>query len=243
MDKGNKLPNQFFRKELKNEIHAALQGFEDISGLDHSGLKGRIREIVAERLLKPILPPGVEIGSGKITDDKGNLSAETDLIIYNRMTLPPLIYGYSTGLFPVEACIFAIEVKSILTATELQDSLKKVKRLKTLHQQPSRIIPLLFAFNSDLKGKHITEIDRYRKYDNSATPLIRAICIPRHGYWFFNNPNKPDKHWLCGNATGDFDEVIDFIGGVANTIHSQLLKMGQQYYGRYIIERRPAKKE
>jgi len=129
------MANQLIRNEVIKEVFSALKAFSDIGDMDHSGLKGCIREIIAEKLLKPILPPGVEIGNGKITDSFGNLSSESYIIIYSRQTLPPLIYGHATGLFSVEACIYSIEIKSILNASEIKDSLKKVRRLNALKQK------------------------------------------------------------------------------------------------------------
>jgi len=76
------LSNKIFRNELEKEIQAAMKSYEDAADLDHLGLRGRVREIVTEKLLSPILPPGIEIGTGKITNSKSNFSAETDLIIY-----------------------------------------------------------------------------------------------------------------------------------------------------------------
>lgn len=253
------MPSQLLRNEIKKEVISALQAYADISDLDHSGLRGRIREIITERLLKPILPPGVEIGTGKITDSLGNLSAETDIIIYSRLTLPSLVYGYSTGLFPVEACIYSIEVKSVLTASELKDSLKKVKRLKALKYlnsfyplnfinpigpPSSFVIPALFAFSTDLTQDGLGEIERYKKYDNNAdtAPLIPVLCIPKRGYWWFKS-DEPGKKWIFHLPTSDFDEIIDFIGGLANTIPVEIIKKGQPYYGNYIIQPRPFNKE
>jgi hypothetical protein len=257
--RGKKLANQILRNEIKKEVMRALQSFADIDDVDHSGLKGRIREIITEKLLKPILPPGVETGYGKIIDSQGNQSAETDIIIYSRLTLPPLIYGHSTGLFPVEACIYSIEVKSLLNATEIQDTLKKVRRLKSLRYlnsfyplnfikpigpPSSFVIPALFAFGSDLSDDGISEIERYRKYDPNAdtAPLVPVICIPRKGYWWFNN-NEPDKQWFHHQPNQDFDEIVDFIGGLANTIPIEIIKKGQPSYGNYIIQSRPFSKE
>ncbi len=253
------MANQLLRNEMRKEIASALQAFADIGSIDHSGLRGRIREIITEKLLKPILPPGVEIGTGKITDSLGHLSAETDIIIYSRLTLPPLVYGHSTGLFPVEACIYSIEVKSTLTAAELKDSLEKVRKLRSLKYlnsfyplnfinpigpPSSFVIPALFAFSSDLVLDQLSEIERYRKYDSNAdsAPLIPVLCIPKRGYWWFK-PDEPDKKWICHPPTSDFDEIIDFIGGLANTIPIQIIKKGQPQYGNYIIQPRPFNKE
>lgn len=253
------MANQLIRNEVKKEVLSALRAFADIDAIDHSGLKGRIREIITEKLLKPILPPGVEIGNGKITDSFGNLSAESDIVIYSRQTLPPLIYGHATGLFPVEACIYSIEIKSMLTASEIKDSLSKVKRLHTLKYREtfyplnfvkpigppsSFVIPALFAFSTDLAEDGLTEIDRYRKYDLNAdsSPLIPIFCIPKRGYWYFKSDEK-DKKWIHHAPTSDFDEIIDFIGGIANTIPIEIIKKGQPYYGYYIIEERHYNRE
>ncbi|MBW2738156.1 MAG: hypothetical protein JRE64_04755 [Deltaproteobacteria bacterium] len=253
------MANQLIRNEVIKEVLSALKAFADIGDMDHSGLKGRIREIIAAKLLKPILPPGVEIGNGKITDSFGNLSAESDIIIYSRKTLPPLIYGHATGLFPVEACIYSIEIKSILTASEIKDSLNKARRLNALRYREtfyplnflkpigppsSFVIPALFAFSTDLSEDGLTEINRYRKYDANAdsNPLIRIFCIPKRGYWWFK-PDEPGEKWIHHTPTSDFDEIIDFVGGIANTIPIEIIKKGQPYYGHYIIEPRSFNKE
>lgn len=253
------LPNQLFRSEIRKEVNSALQGYADIAGIDHFGLRGRIREIITEKLIKPILPPGVEIGTGKITDSLGHLSAETDIIIYSRRILPPLIYGHSTGLFPVEACVYSIEVKSLLTASELQDSLEKTKKLKALRYlhsfhplnflnpigpPSSFVIPALFAFSTDLDRDGISEIERYKKYDSDAdsAPLIPVLCIPTRGYWWFKS-DEPGRKWIFHPATADFDEIIDFIGGLANTLPLEIIKKGQPYYGNYIMQPRSSNKE
>lgn len=252
------MANQIFRNEIKKEVIAALQSYANIRELDHPGLKGRIREIITSKLLKPILPPGVETGTGKIVDSQGNQLAETDIIIYSRSILPPIVYGHSTGLFPIEACIYSIEVKTTLNATEIKDALKKVNQLSKLKYldvihpmnfvkpigRPSLIIPALFAFSSDLEMEASSEIDRYRKYDQDADikPRIPVICIPKRGYWWFKY-DEPDKKWIHHSPTQDFDEIIDFIGGIANTIPRQILEKGIPHYGHYIIQQRPFTKE
>lgn len=234
------MSNEIFRNELIKEIQAAIRAYEDAAMLDHPGLRGRVREIVTEKLLKPILPPGIEIGTGKITDSKNNFSAETDLIIYSRLTLPPLIYGHSTGVFPVESCLYAIEVKSQLNATELKSSIDKFKRLRSLQYLESFyplnfvnpigpacsfVIPALFAFSTDLSESGKTEIERYRENDETAdiSPIIPVLCVPGRGYWWFKG-NEPDKKWIHHPPSENYDEVIDFIGGLANTIPVEIIK-------------------
>jgi len=58
----------------------------------------------------------------------------------------------------------------------------------------------------------------------------------RHwGHWWFNK-NEPDKKWIYHSPTQNFNEIIDFIGGLANTIPIKIFKKGQPHYGFYIMQ-------
>lgn len=137
------MPNALIRDEFMSRVGAALTRANYFAQLDHSGLTGRAREIFVKDLLKPILPPYVELGSGKIADSEGNLSAEVDVVIYSTATLPPLLLEAEFGVYPAEACVYAIEVKSTLTAAQLEDAIKKHRDLRKLryfvfyHKRPS----------------------------------------------------------------------------------------------------------
>lgn len=252
------MPARLIRDRFISLIKKALHDYRSSENLDHAGLRGRVREIFAESLLHPILLPGSDIGTGKITDSHGNLSAETDLVIYSHNTLPPYLYAYTTGVFPVESCIYSIEVKSKLTATELRTSIDKMAQLKQLRylysyypwniSAPfgpacSSVIPALFAFTSDLSKDGKTEIDRYRELDpgTDSSPIINTICIIGRGYWRFEI-KQDHKSWIFYPPTSEYDEVLDFISGIANTIPREIWKKGRPEYGNYISKNRPTQK-
>jgi hypothetical protein len=65
------------------------------------------------------------------------LSHETDVVIYSAATLPPLLLEAGFGVYPAEACIYAIEVKSTLTADQLRDAIGKHRALRQLRYLPS----------------------------------------------------------------------------------------------------------
>ena len=244
------MPSKLIRDEFISSINLALRRYESSAGLDHAPMVGRVREIFTENLLKPILYPGTEIGTGKIVDSLGNVSAETDLVVYSRNTLPPYVYGHSVGVYPVESCIYAIEVKSKLTANEVKTSIQKVHKLRQLKclysfyplnfTQPygpacTFTIPVLFSFSSDLSETGKTEIERYRELDPDAntSPAFPVICVAGRGYWRFET--KRDKPcWIHHPPTGDHDEIIDFISGISNTIPEQVWMRGHPRYGHYI---------
>src|SRR5258708_2965336 len=128
-----RMANQLFRDRLCANIDCCLREAENCSRLDYPGLIGNVRQIVVEHLLLPLLPEGVRIGTGKITDSNGNLSAETDVIIYDRRSVPPLMYDEKSGVFPIESVYYAMEVKSVLTPEEFESSIDKGAKLRSLH--------------------------------------------------------------------------------------------------------------
>ncbi len=249
------MPSKLLRNEYISKITNALNRSVSASRLEHRGLEGRVREIFAEELLKPILYPGTEIGTGKIIDSVGSVSAETDLVIYSRNTLPPYVYGHDVGVYPIESCIYAIEVKSTLTAQEIKSSISKIAQLRKLKHlysfyplnfvQPygppyTTTIPILFAFSSDLSPTGKNEIDRYRENDPAAntSPSFPVICVAGRGYWRFET-KRQNPSWLFHPPTTEHDEIIDFISGVSNTIPEQVWMRGHPRYGNYISLERP----
>lgn len=249
------MANDIFRDEFRTRVRTALERARSAALLDHSGLVGRAREVFVKDLLKPILPPYVELGSGKIGDSEGHLSAEVDVVIYSAATLPPLLLDTGFGVYPSEACIYAIEVKSTLTAELLRDAIEKQRRLQQLQYLPSvvnhvykpiggpspPVIPALFAFGTDLIEKD--ELARYRELDSDANtrPAIPVLCVAGRGYWWFK-PNEPAEKWINHLPTEDNEEVIDFLAGVANTIPDQVIFKGRPRFGHYILRPREFRK-
>jgi len=154
-----------------------------------------------------LLPPHIAIGKGKIVDQVGNQSAEIDVVIYDRSVLPALLYDDAgLGIFPVEACLYAIQVKSTSSRENLLDVVSKGKSLADLvhlreacggRGNPVRpVIPAYFAFKSDLRpptgGSEIPEMERWReqhapaefqyedvfmKPGNQCPSLLFACCV------------------------------------------------------------------
>ncbi len=243
------MANEIIREEFLNKVRTVLASARSIGAIDHTGIRGEARENFVQNLLSPILPPYVEFGSGKIGDSKGNYSAETDVIIYSRQTLPPLLLGSNLGIYPVEGCIYAIEVKSKLTAKEVQTTIEKFLKLRDLFYLPpalderykdagsvSRVIPLLFAFDTDITKGEKSELERYMELDLQANsdPMIPVFCVAGRGYWWFKRENELDKRWVTHLPTENNDEVIDLIGDIADTIPQEIIAKGKPQLGGYI---------
>lgn len=241
------MAKQFYRDRLINNIKHALGEARNASKVEHSGMRGRIREIAASDIFSPMLPGGFEIGTGKICDRDGRQSLETDLVIYNRSILPPILYSERDGLFPIEACFYSIEVKSSITAKEVKDAVQKGQRILELRSATEvadydpgtlvvhkSVLLALCGFGSDLKESGMTEIERYAKYDPNwnTNPILRVICVAGRGYWYFR---FDDSRWMFHPATESYDEVIDFVGGICNSLSTNLDTRKGQRLGYYLI--------
>jgi hypothetical protein len=132
------MANDIFRARLVAAIGNAIREAENASLHEHFGDRGTIRQIVLERLIRPLLPMSFDLGTGTIVDALGQKSGQTDIVVYSREILPRILYSERDGVFPVEASLFAIEVKSRLTADEVRDAIGKAERINNLAYMSGR---------------------------------------------------------------------------------------------------------
>jgi hypothetical protein len=239
------MANTLLRNEALRVVAGAVHAARDARAVNHHGLRGRVRELALGGIIQPFLPGGFEVATGIIVDAEDRQSAQTDGIIYNRRVLPPFLISQVEGVFPIEACFYSVEVKSVLTARELEDTLDKARTLATLRYLPGHyvngrrvphplnpVVPVLFAFDSDLRAD--AEIERYQRIHPAwrTERLIRAICVVGKGYWFFGGPDP--ERWQRMAPTPAHDEVVCLVGGIANTLPDSLAARGNPRYGNYI---------
>lgn len=153
--------NQHYKKLAESIIHFAISRSNDVSELNHSGLKGRAREIFAKNLLTPFLSPNVGICTGIVVDSQGGSSRQIDIIVYDKTLIPSLMFTNEEGIVPIESVLATIEVKSKLTREELLKSVQNSHSVKNLIAkftevmteipEKSSTICCVFSFSSDSK--------------------------------------------------------------------------------------------
>lgn len=229
-----------YKELLRSRVESAInQARVTQSYIEHNGLKGEIIEILIKELFRPLLPADIGVASGQIIDSKGKISKQQDVVIFDQSILPPVLFESKKGLFPVECVLYSIEIKTTLTAKELQtthDSARKLFELEYLsgneiNPNPDRIRSVLFALNSDLTTEGKSEAIRYRELYASDYPYIRAICVAEKEYWHESNGS-----WIKHHIHEQFDEILSFIGGIMNTYKSVSRNRGLQCLGHYIID-------
>ena len=120
------------RRHLIAEIDSLIAHSSQAKEESHAGLKGTIREFLVNRIIQPILPPDVGVlQNGKIVDAYRGESREIDIALYMRRLMPSIAVG--TGYIPIESTLCVIEVKSTVSATEIRDTIEKIKAIRRKH--------------------------------------------------------------------------------------------------------------
>ncbi|MEK6301494.1 MAG: DUF6602 domain-containing protein [Acidobacteriota bacterium] len=136
--------------------------------VDHPVLLGDARETIIRNVLMRILPSAFEIGRGKVVDSDGNESNQIDIVIARRDSLA---FALSSGdkLYPVEAVLATIEVKSTVTKRALRQALNNCASIADLNPYvhgPSRwALDKKLGINKTTKGtwyhEDYLELQRY----------------------------------------------------------------------------------
>jgi hypothetical protein len=240
--------DNLIRDFVRRDISAAIQAFEITRKIEHQGLKGKAREIFVRNLFRSLLSNDFQFGSGVITDQFGKQAKETDVILYCPEVMPARDAGEAAGIFPIEACIYAIEVKSMLSATEITDAVEKGRALATLDcvffnqlgPISSRPITALFAFSSDLRSDGDAEFERFYKIvdgagkDRFGVPYVRVLCVVGKGYWYWIQDG-----WFRLGASGPLDEVVGLTAGLLNSVRSEKLRRYGLPFGHYLLTDTP----
>ncbi len=190
---------------------------------DHPGVKGENRENILKKFLTEKLPFQYGIGSGQIIFPNGDLSNQTDIILYDKLKCP-ILYAESSILVPIDGTHGIIEVKSALSKDELYDSVLKIQRYKenasnklvTLSTfSGARIMPpiypfgVVFAYN--LKGNSLESLANNWKEFNLEVGYvnnwINMIFVLNKGYILLSKPKDLGEGY---EALIDTSEMIQY---------------------------------
>lgn len=100
--------------------------------VQHMGERGRMNELALARLLESFVPDRIGVGTGVLFDAADSQSAQTDVVLFDRANQPAIMAQTTQVLFPVEVVTACVEVKTTLTSGDVEDCIKKRKRLYEL---------------------------------------------------------------------------------------------------------------
>lgn len=214
--------HQLYRDLIEARAAGMVATAASISNVTHNGFKGTLREIVVRDLIVPVLPPTFFAGTGQVIDAWGKTSRQTDIVIIDRRVVPPVLLDQSNGIFPVEAVIATIEIKSKLNSTELRAGHQAAEMVSQfLHASPvgqlthpsnhkiEHVIPYLLAFHTDLAVGGTSELERYQAMHAPNDPHLRGLCVIGRGFWSFGRGS-----WQASACKGIRGEVIAFVASL-----------------------------
>ncbi len=99
--------------------------------IGHGGEKGRVVEGLVVELLESFLPKRFSIGSGIIVTSSGQVSSQTDIVIYDNFHNAPIKMHHGFSVFPIESVYATIEVKSTLDDDKFKKTLEDNAKLRS----------------------------------------------------------------------------------------------------------------
>ena len=222
------MPNAFFRDRAIARIRDAINSSARVLSIDHMGVRGDLRELAVEELLRPFLPARYSFATGKIADSTGRQSSQVDLAVYDPSELPALLSG-RLGMVPIETCLSTIEVKTKLTGEEFASATSNAESVRSLQPAvsswsdsdgrvnwklaPCAVVPaFLFAFSGPKPETILAWVKAAD--DGNRLPPLRGVCVLGTG--FFWRPTVGE--WQVTQATKEHDEVLAFIAQLEASI-------------------------
>lgn len=132
MDLTANLAKQIF--EQLNRMLLAKAGQAGI--INHSLEKGLGNEETLRSMLRDFLPRRYGVAKGKVANQKGQMSRQLDVIIYDALNFATLFIDENANqILPVESAYGVIEVKTTLTSTLLEESFANLYSVYELHRR------------------------------------------------------------------------------------------------------------
>jgi hypothetical protein len=217
--------------------------------IQHTGLRGRLRELLIDNILTPWLPPYVLSGTGTIIEAE-NLpreSTQDDIILFDKTLAPPILGANNTkeGVFLFNSVLARIEVKSTVTRGFMKDFAStsfELSKLKftvgpNFNANYFGAFNLFFAFKSDadLDNKNPDfELKRLVEVMNelgivALSGIVSMICIIGKGFWKIGlKADNQTRTWQRLNSNESVDQITWFVGCVSNScFRSHMQRQGR----------------
>jgi hypothetical protein len=169
--------------------------------MPHYGERGRIAEEIIRNVLIRTMPKRFSIGTGIIFSAHGEVSRQTDIVIYDSFYNSPLLSEFGSSIFPVEIVFATLEVKSVLTKSELRKSIDAIMQIRKVGARKRYIVPAVI-----------------KEEGNPPRPLLlrQEVETPPRSYIvaFSQKGMGPTYQHFCDNLRKCLDEDGSHVHGV-----------------------------
>lgn len=208
--------------------------------IQHNLEKGLGNEEALRQLIRVFLPRKFGVAKGKVANARGNLSRQTDVIIYDALDCPSLFVDENQNqILPVERVYGVIEVKTSLDATGMEEAFRNLKTIHDLRERTDAstnsyqwLCPpwlKVFAFDDKRSLRSIA-----RQFDRlSRNPKYRV----RRSSWSYSDKSPAFKDH-CGQQ--HLVSAVDVLGKgtvlhmLDDTVH--LYEWAEYTLGMFLIQ-------
>ncbi|WP_223606478.1 DUF6602 domain-containing protein [Chryseobacterium sp. OSA05B] len=230
--------NGYILDKLRADSSHLLQLSSNEEKVQHTGLRGRLRELLIDNILTPWLPPYVLCGTGTIIEAE-NLAREStqdDIILFDKTLAPPILGAGNSkeGVFLFNSVLARIEVKSTVTREAMKDFAKtslEISKLKfairnNFNGKIFGTFNFFFAFKSDngLANKNQNfELKRLVEVMNELgidplSGIVSMICIVGKGFWKIGvKEDGQARTWQKLDSDDASDQITWFVGCISNS--------------------------
>lgn len=236
---------------LNSRFSAAVEEFgialKKTSSIQHRGNKGSSREEHLREFFRERLPTKYAVTEGEVVDLNGQTSPQLDIMFYDQSVDFALVSG-QTQILAAEALLGSVEVKSVLTATEIAKSVKAATILRSLNPygrnlggtdignrsetKVARYYHCIFAYDSDLNEDNwlIRENERFRSACGDRH-LIDVVYVLNRGILNVSSAigMTEDEH---GSA------ITNFYFSVLNFLQRESARRKETPYYHYVAHPR-----
>lgn len=221
-DKSPKIDPDYLRKQFEDEGDDLYIKYNRIKrdAITNPTDEGSYLEQILIDFFCTYLPKKYGINRGYIMNDKGHISLQQDIVIYNQDKYVLLKNTDNFAVFPVESVYATIEVKSKLSKQILTECIENIKSIKSLSgtqllcEVPSgrveKIEPyggrpccIVFAFESD--ANIVTRADNLREL-NGGVDLIVILTQGIISYYTGFTPSVNEHAVFTITTTPNFEK-------------------------------------
>lgn len=234
----------YFRQRRDQPLEAFGAGFQAAilqfsadflksASFQNASSKGTERELPVQRFLQEHLPQAFGVRKGEPVDIHGNKGPQLDVLVFDQFRNVAFNEGGAEIILPAEALLVSIEVKSLLTSTEIETILKAARRLYELKpfkkslasrrlegapaEGKARFFHCVFAYGSDFALENWIE-NEYKRFvrigvDLGVPPnLVERVYVANRGLINLSNHTGVTEEHGQGTALMQFYmHVLNFL--------------------------------
>jgi hypothetical protein len=150
--------------------------------IPHAGEFGRAREEIVREFLRQQLPKRFGVGTGFVIDVHGNVSKQTDVIVYDSQACPVFSSAGGAQLFPCEGVVCVGQIKSnVKSKAEYHDALMNLQSVKILDRASGLTVSLETGERMDQRLNHLDQIFTFvLVIDHCLTPKVLMLALLEH---------------------------------------------------------------